>query len=167
MRVDGPREELRRIYTISRGPDVFRHLGRRSITGRRRKTAGLFALLLACVIGVGAYAFTAANTFPGTHNAGAGVVVVGGYEIKSPTEYTFNNAGTEMTGVTFELDKAASDVQIALTPGEPAQADWKDCGEAEGAPFKVECKFVKAVPDAEGTHLSVAAVSTGKVVIEP
>jgi hypothetical protein len=71
-----------------------------------------------------------------------------------------------MTTVTFDLDKAASDVAVALTAGTPAQADWTDCG-ASGAssPFAVTCTFGTPVPNANGLKLSVAAVSSGTVTI--
>jgi hypothetical protein len=142
-----------------------RHLGKRSITGRKRTVAGVFAFALACVIAVSAYAFTASNTVP-EHSAGAGSATVSGYTVSSPTNYTFSADGTHMTEVTFDLNKAASDVKVALTPAAPAQADWTDCGASETAPYEVTCKFVAPVPDGEGLKLSVAAVSSGKVTIE-
>jgi hypothetical protein len=132
---------------------------------RRRNVAGLFAIALAGVLAVGAYAFTASNTVP-SHSAGAGSATVSGYEVSSPTNYTFSADGTKMTEVTFNLNKAASDIKVALTPGAPAQADWTDCGASEASPFEVTCKFGTPVPDAEGLKLSVAAVSTGSVTIE-
>ncbi len=125
---------------------------------------GVLAFVLAAVLGVGAYAFTASNTVT-PHSAGAGFGAVSGYTVTSPTNYRFNPGGTEMVGVTFELSAAANDVKVALTPGEPVFADWADCG-ATGAKNAVTCTFAKPVPDAEGTKLSVAAVSSGTVTIE-
>lgn len=152
------------MSTIPRGPDVFRHLGRRSIFGRKRNIAALTAFLLAGVIGVSAYAFTASNTVA-EHSAGAGSATVSGYTVNSPTNYTFSGDGLTMVGVKFTLNKPASDVWVALTPGTPATANWSDCG-ASGAGEEVTCTFATPVPDAEGLKLSVAAVSSGTVTIE-
>jgi hypothetical protein len=132
----------------------------------KRKIAGLSVFVIACVIGVSAYAFTASNTVA-SHSAGAGAATVSGYEVTSPTNYTFSGDGLTMTKVTFDLDKAATDVAVALTPGTPVTADWSDCGESgASAPFAVTCTFGTPVPDGEGLHLSVAAVSSGTVTIE-
>ena len=133
---------------------------------RNRRLTGVLALVLACVIGVGAYAFTASNTVP-EHSAGAGSATVTGYTVTSPSNYTFSADGTKMTAVTFNLDHAASDVQVALTAAAPTQPDWTDCG-ASGAssPYTVTCTFGTPVADGNGLKLSVAAVSTGKVTIE-
>jgi hypothetical protein len=132
---------------------------------RKRNIVGLLTIALAGVLAVGAYAFTASNTVP-NHSAGAGSATVSGYEVSSPTNYTFSADGTKMTEVKFNLNKAASDIKVALTAGAPAQADWTDCGASEASPYEVSCKFATAVPDGEGLKLSVAAVSTGSVTIE-
>jgi hypothetical protein len=132
---------------------------------RKRNIAGLLAIALASVFAVGAYAFTASNTVPG-HSAGAGSATVSGYEVASPSNYTFSADGTKMTAVTFHLNKAASDVKVALTAGAPTHPDWTDCGASEASPFEVTCKFGTPVADGEGLKLSVAAVSTGTVTIE-
>ena len=142
---------------------MFKYIGRRGATGRKRKLTGLVALALSCTLAVGVYAFTASNTVE-AHSAGAGVGVVSGYTISSPTNYIFSGTGETMIGVTFELDKAATDVQVALTPGTPATANWSDCGASVGV--TVTCTFAAPVPVAQGTHLSVAAVSSGTVTIE-
>jgi len=126
----------------------------------------LLVVAVASIIGVSAYAFTASNTVA-AHSAGAGSATVSGYTVASPTNYTFSGDGTKMEAVTFDLDKAASDVQVALTAAAPAKADWTDCGASEGtAPYAVTCTFHAAIPDAEGLKLSVAAVSSGTVTIE-
>jgi type 1 fimbria pilin len=140
------------------------HFSRRSIVGRKRNIAGLLAVALACVIGVGAYAFTASNTVA-PHSAGAGAATVSGYVVESPDNYTFSGDGLTMVGVKFKLNKPASDVQVALTPGTPETANWSDCG-ASAAAEEVTCTFATPVPDAEGLKLSVAAVSSGTVTIE-
>lgn len=133
--------------------------------GRRRNLVGLLAIAIAGVIGASAYAFTAKNEVA-EHSAGAGVAVVKGYEVKSPTNYTFDESGEHMTKVTFELDHAASDVKAALSKEAPVTADWTDCGAATAPNFSVTCTFPTPVKDENGDHLSVAAVSSGTVEIE-
>jgi hypothetical protein len=145
---------------------VFTGFGKRNSGGRRRKLAGLSAFAVASVIGVSAYAFTASNTVA-SHSAGAGSATVSGYTVESPTNYTFSGDGETMTKVTFDLDKAASDVAVALTAATPEGTDWSDCGASEAAtPFAVTCTFGTPIPDAAGLQLSVAAVSSGTVTIE-
>ena len=140
-------------------------LGRKGITGRRN-LAGLLVLAVASIIGVSVYAFTASNTVA-SHSAGAGSATVSGYTVASPTNYTFSGDGTKMEAVTFDLDKAASDVQVALTKELPAKADWTDCGASgEASPWAVTCTFSSPIPVGEGLKLSVAAVSSGTVTIE-
>jgi hypothetical protein len=155
------------VSTIpQRGPEVFMRIGKRNFASRKRKIAGLCAFVLAGVIGVGAYAFTASNTVP-AQTAGAGSATVSGYTVSSPLNYTFSADGTKMTKVTFTLNEAATDVKVALSDGAPVLADWTDCGEATSPSFEVTCTFPGAgVPDGEGNKLSVAAVSHGTVTIE-
>jgi hypothetical protein len=134
---------------------------------RKRNMAGGLAFVVAGIIGVSAYAFTASNTVA-SHSAGAGAATVSGFTVASPTNYTFSGDGLTMTAVTFDLDKAASDVAVALTAGTPAQADWTDCGASGGSsPFAVTCTFGTPVTNANGLKLSVAAVSSGTVTIGP
>jgi hypothetical protein len=132
---------------------------------RSRNIAGVLAFVLAGAIAVGAYAFTASNTVA-PHSAGAGAAEVSGYTVASPTNYTFSEDGLTMTEVSFELNKAASDVKVALSAANPVKADWTDCGASEASPFAVTCKFTTPVADAAGLKLSVAAVSSGTVTIE-
>ena len=145
---------------------MLKHIGMRRTASRKRRTAGLLVLGIAAVLAIAAYAFTASNTVA-AHSAGAGAATVSGYEVKSPTNYTFSGDGETMVGVKFELNKAATDVQVALSKEAPVTADWSDCGASEvGAPFEVTCTFAKPVPNGEGLKLSVAAVSSGTVTIE-
>ena len=95
------------------------HFGRRS-TGGRRGFAGLLVFAVASMIGVSVYAFTASNTVA-SHSAGAGSATVSGYTVTSPTNYTFSGDGTKMDSVTFDLDKAASDVAVASDRRPPEQ----------------------------------------------
>ena len=131
---------------------------------RRQKLIAVAALAVACAMGVSAYAFTASNTVP-LQSAGAGENTVGGYTVSSPTNYTFNPAGTTIESVSFTLDKAASDVQVALTASTPTQTDWVDCGGSSGETFAVTCDFSTPIPVGDADELSVAAVSNGTVTI--
>ncbi len=145
---------------------MAKHLRRGKLGGRRRRLVGLLAIAVAGVIGASAYAFTASNTVA-AHSAGAGAATVSGYTVESPDNYTWDESGTHMTKVTFDLNKAASDVEVSLSEGEPVTADWSDCGASEAnSPYAVKCTFANPVPNAEGLKLSVAAVSTGTVTIE-
>jgi hypothetical protein len=134
--------------------------------GGRRGVAGLLVMVVASVIGVSVYAFTASNTVA-SHSAGAGSATVSGFTVTSPTNYTFSGDGATMNAVTFDLDKSASDVAVALTAGTPVTGDWTDCGASGGSsPFAVTCTFGTPIPVGEGLKLSVAAVSSGTVTIE-
>jgi hypothetical protein len=149
-------------------------IGKRSFASRKRKIAGLCAFVLAGVIGVGAYAFTASNTVP-AQAAGGGQAVVSGYK-ESGVSYTWNTEGTDITNVNFVLTSAEklkpSDVEVALTEGAPkAAGEWVDCPAGEYKALsetetEIVCKFGGAgIEDKAGTQLTVAAVSEGKVVI--
>lgn len=164
MGADGCGKDTKEVSTIpKRGPQVFKRIGKRKLASRKRNIAGLCAFVLAGVIGVGAYAFTASNEVP-AKLAGAGSGAVTGYKVASQVSYTFSEDGTKMTKVNFTLNNEASDVQVALSEGLPAKADWTDCGASKTD--EVECTFPgEGVEDVKGDKLSVAAVSEGKVVI--
>ncbi len=150
-------------------------IGKRKFASRKRKIAGLCAFVLAGVVGVGAYAFTASNTIQ-KQSAGAGTIAVGSYE-EEGVYYEWDVAGTHNTAVDFILKgaDAPTDVAVALTKeAEPkANSDWQDCvksgkisaGKGAGE-WEVECKFETPVENKTGDNLTVAAVSNGKVVIE-
>ncbi len=149
-------------------------IGKRSFASRKRKIAGLCAFVLAGVIGVGAYAFTAANTVK-AQTAGAGAHVVGGYEQTKGVYYEWNVEGTENTAVDFVLkgELIPSDVKVALTKEThpSAEAEWSDCPEAnikEAAAdeFEVKCELATPVPNASADNLTIAAVSEGEVKIK-
>ena len=137
---------------------MFRHF-------RRRNMAGILAVGVACVSGASAYAFTASNTLPTPLSAGGATAAVSGYTVSS-ISYTFSADGTTVTAVGFDLDKAASDVQVALTAGTPIAGDWTDCG-ASGAssPWAVTCTLGSAVANGSADNLAVVAVSSGTATI--
>lgn len=148
--------------------------GKRTFASRKRKIAGLCAFVLAGVIGVGAYAFTASNTVP-AQAAGGGQAVVSGYT-ESGVSYTWNEVGTKITKVNFDLTSTEklkpSDVKVALSKAAPKTAEWVDCGKAEYKVVSAEeteivCTFGgTGILNAEGLQLTVAAVSEGEVVVE-
>ncbi len=147
---------------------MFRKTGRRRTLSRKRKVGALLAFVLAAVLSVGAYAFTASNTVPERH-AGAGFGTVAGYTVAKNVSYTFDPTGTKMTNVAFILSSPASDVKVALTEAETPtlSTEWDDCGgttEVAGE-FEVKCEFAGGIEDKKGDHLSVAAVSEGKVYV--
>ena len=137
---------------------MFRHFS-------KRKTTGVAAILIACIAGASAYAFTAANVVP-AHKAGTGETVVGNFTVSAPV-YTFSPDGASVDKLEFDLDADASDVQVALTTGAPTLANqWFDCG-ASDVSKHVTCDFAGGSgAKARGfDNLSVAAVSTGTVAI--
>ncbi len=167
-------------------------IGKRKFASRKRKIAGLCAFVLAGVISVGAYAFTASNEIP-AQTAGGGTAVVSGYT-EAGVSYTWSLSGEFITAVEFELTgaKLPTDVAVALSEGKtPAATEWVDCPEISGAgPYLVKCDFktgkgawknttepetnkfagsgVPGNPSAEngGNELTVSATSQGKVIIE-
>jgi hypothetical protein len=136
----------------------------------KRHTAAIVAVAVAAIAGASAYAFTASNTLA-DHYAGAATAQVSGYTV-SPVSYTFSADGTTVNSVIFTLDAAAADVKVALTAATPVHNDWLDCGasvDVTGPPatHTVTCTFGTPVADGSADNLSVAAVSTGSVVIAP
>jgi hypothetical protein len=150
---------------------VLMRKGKRTFASRKRKIAGLCAFVLAGVIGVGAYAFTASNTIP-PQSAGGGSAVVSGYT-EVGKSYTFTPNGEETTGVELILkgEQIPHDVKVALTAAAPtAKTEWSDCpagviSEIKAKEYLAKCTFSAAIKDTEGLLLSVTAVSEGEVII--
>ncbi|MGA2455243.1 MAG: hypothetical protein ABSG93_17160 [Solirubrobacteraceae bacterium] len=170
--------------------------GKRTFASRKRKIAGLCAFVLAGLMGLGAYAFTASNTIP-AQAAGGGTAAVSGYT-ETGVSYTWSLTGEYITEAHFILTSATAkleptDVAVALTAAAtPVAEEWVDCPGAYTAiggaekEWEVVCKFKgglgafesaakqagykytgTGVPNAEGVQLSVSAVSEGKVIVEP
>src|SRR5271163_2887335 len=104
--------------------------GKRTFASRKRKIAGLCVFVLAGVMGLGAYAFTASNTIP-AQAAGGGTNAVSGYT-ETGVSYTWSLSDEYITEVHFVLEDAAdlkpSDVAISLsTLATPAYEEWVDC----------------------------------------
>ncbi|MGH2854753.1 MAG: hypothetical protein ACRDLF_11265 [Solirubrobacteraceae bacterium] len=172
---------------------MFMRKGKRTFASRKRKIAGLCAFVLAGVIGVGAYAFTASNTVP-AQSAGGGTAKVSGYTEKG-VSYTWSLNGEDITEanviLTGEAKIKPTDVAVALgTAATPAAGEWVDCPEPYVATSETEtevvCKFkggegafknateheankftATGVPNAEGNQLTISATSQGKVIVEP
>jgi len=143
----------------------------------KRRTAGIVAIMVACVAGASAYAFTTSNTGV-AHNAGVATGAVTGYAVSS-ISYTFSNDGVHVEKVIFTLDKDAADVAASLATT-PDATHWVDCGAANvGNSDTVTCDFTAAAHPtgatnadaptgptvAAATNLTVAAVGTGTITI--
>jgi hypothetical protein len=125
--------------------------GKRTFASRKRKIAGLCAFVLAGLMGLGAYAFTASNTIP-AQAAGGGTAAVSGYT-ENGVSYTWSLSGEHITEADFKLTSATaklepSDVAAALSEASvPAAKEWVDCPapytEVGGAEkeWEVVCKF--------------------------
>lgn len=105
-------------------------IGKRTFASRKRNIAGLCAFVLAGVIGLGAYAFTANNTVP-AQAAGGGTNTVTGYTEKG-VSYTWALTGEYITEAHIILTNTGklkpSDVAVALSKEEtPGAGEWIDC----------------------------------------
>jgi hypothetical protein len=136
--------------------------GKRTFASRKRKIAGLSAFVLAGVIGVGAYAFTASNTVP-LARAGVGVGKVTGYKVEHE-EYTFGGAGSTLGVEKVKLtlnESGAEEVKVAFTKegtAPPATgAEWKECT-ITGA--EAECEWATPFTNGEKEELYVEVNGT-------
>jgi hypothetical protein len=104
--------------------------GKRTFASRKRKIAGLCVFVLAGLMGLGAYAFTASNTIP-AQAAGGGTAAVSGYK-ETGVSYTWSLSGEYITEAHFILKNTTklepSDVAVSLsTAATPAAEEWVDC----------------------------------------
>jgi hypothetical protein len=145
--------------------------GKRTFASRKRKIAGLCALVLAGVVGVGAYAFTASNEVK-PHYAGGGAATVTGYKVEGPSEYEWNDPGTKMVQVKFELSEEAKDVKVAYTKKgvAPVKGDWADCGPAVTKVVTCDLKgaaaYGEGVPNEDAEEMAVVANQYGTAEVE-
>ena len=91
-----------------------------------RRFRYIAALIAAVCVAVGAYAFTASNTVPGS-SAGAGSGAISGYTV-SNVAYTLGTVPTNMDAVTFTLDRAAGTVKAQVQSG----GSWYTCSNTSG-----------------------------------
>ena len=125
--------------------------GKRTFASRKRKIAGLCAFVLAGVIGVGAYAFTASNTQAEKSGAGANTAVVSGYKT---TNLHFTLTGGTATTAEFtaeaiagEADAKEAEINVMKTAGTPV---WTHCAlTTPGSPALFTCTFAKALTKEE------------------
>jgi hypothetical protein len=113
-------------------------------------------LILAALLATASYAFTAANTVPGS-NAGQGAQTISGYTVSNVTYALDTSSGTAMvTGVTFDIspDSAGNpptDVEARLT----AAGTYVNCSNGSGATWTCPFSGVTALSTAS---LDIAAV---------
>ena len=123
--------------------------GKRTFASRKRKIAGLCAFVLAGLMGLGAYAFTASNTIP-AQAAGGGTAAVSGY-VEKGVSYTWSLSGEYITEAHIILTNTTklepSDVAVALSDAAvPVAKEWIDCPatgytELTEEETEVICKF--------------------------
>jgi hypothetical protein len=128
---------------------VFMRKGKRTFASRKRKIAGLCAFVLAGLMGLGAYAFTASNTIP-AQAAGGGTAAVSGY-VEKGVSYTWSLSGEYITEahiiLTNTTELEPSDVAVALSDAAvPVAKEWVDCPSTEYTEIsktetEVICKF--------------------------
>ncbi len=132
--------------------------GKRTFASRKRKIAGLCAFVLAGVLAVGAYAFTASNTQAEESGAGANTAAVSGYKT-SNLHFTLKEGTATKAEFTAEAESGeanATEAEINVVEKAPTQA-WTNCtaGTATGAVVPFTCTF--------GTPLTNAEIEKDKV----
>jgi|GEM_PF-1193912 hypothetical protein len=141
-------------------------IGKRTFASRKRNIAGLCAFVLAGVIGVGAYAFTASNTVP-AQAAGGGTNAVSGYT-ETGVSYTWSLTGefiTEAHIVLTGVEKLEpSDVAVALSKEEkPGAGEWVDCPSTGYTKISVtETEVVCKFKGGEGAWENATTPATNK-----
>ncbi len=130
---------------------MFMRKGKRTFASRKRKIAGLCAFVLAGVLAVGAYAFTASNTQAEESGAGANTAVVAGYKTTNLhftlTGGTATEAEFTATAETGEADAKEAEINVMKTSGTPA---WTHCElKTPGTAAVFACKFGTALSKTE------------------
>lgn len=117
-------------------------IGKRSFASRKRKIAGLCAFVLAGLLAVGAYAFTASNTQAEESGAGANTAVVSGYKT---TNLKFKLEKGTALSATFTAEATAgeaeakeAEINVMKTGGVPV---WTHCVQTPGPPALFTCTF--------------------------
>jgi hypothetical protein len=119
---------------------------------KHKTTKTLLVLAIIALITAATYAFTASNTFSGGNagSAGDGSGAISGYTIGT-VHYT--NSGSNFATATFDLDKAASHVEVSFDGG----TTTTDCGASVGPTNTVTCSYSGAITPA--LSLEVVALS--------
>jgi hypothetical protein len=145
--------------------------GKRTFASRKRKIAGLCAFVLAGLMGLGAYAFTASNTIP-AQAAGGGTAAVSGYTEKG-VSYTWSLSGEYITEAHIILTNTTklkpSDVAVSLSDAKPPVAEeWVDCPSGGYTKLSEEeteviCKFKggEGAFESAGVHAANKFTATG------
>jgi hypothetical protein len=124
--------------------------GKRTFASRKRKIAGLCAFLLAGVLAVGAYAFTASNTQAEESGAGANTEPVSGYKTTNLhftlASGTATTAEFEATAETGEAQATEAEIAVFKAGGTPV---WTPCTASGSGPIKFTCTFAKALSRTE------------------
>ncbi len=111
------------------------------------------AVIVAAVLALGAYAFTATNTVPAT-SAGSGSGTISGYTI-SNVAYNLNaTTPTNIDSLTFTLSATATTAKAKVVSG---SSTYTDCSIAGGV--NVTCDFSPDVAVTSADQLSVIATS--------
>ena len=117
------------------------------------RTRVVGAVIVAAVLGLGAYAFTATNTVPAT-SAGSGSGTISGYTI-SNVQYQLNTGTpTNIDSLTFTLSANATTAKAKVVSG---SSTYTDCTIASG--IDVTCNFSPDVTVVSADQLSVIATS--------
>ncbi len=118
----------------------------------RARLAG--AVIVAAVLAVGAYAFTATNTVPGT-SAGEGSGTISGYTV-SNVQYQLNaTTPTNIDSLTFTLSATAATAKAKVVSG---STTYTSCTIAVDG-VSVTCNFSPDVAVTSADQLSVIATS--------
>ncbi len=127
-------------------------IGKRSFASRKRKIAGLCAFVLAGLLAVGAYAFTASNTQAKESGAGANSEAVSGYKT---TNLHFTLEGGTAKTAEFKAEEATAgeaeakeaEINVVKTAGTKA---WTHCVlTTPGNPALFTCTFAAPLTKTE------------------
>ncbi len=126
-------------------------IGKRSFASRKRKIAGLCAFVLAGLLAVGAYAFTASNTQAEKSGAGANSEAVSGYKTTN-LHFTLKEGAAETAEFSAEpeageADAKEAEINVVKTAGTKA---WVHCElKTPGSPAVFICKFATPLTKTE------------------
>ena len=120
-----------------------------SLMNGRTRVVGV--VVIAAVLAVGAYAFTATNTVPPS-SAGAGSNTISGYTITNVAYQLNATTPTNIDTMTFTLDTSAGTVKAKVVSG---SATYTNCTVASGT--NVTCDFSPDVAVTSADQLSVIA----------
>lgn len=118
----------------------------------KKSSRVLLVTLLLFVLAGSTYAFAATNTVDATF-AGDGNNSISGYEV---TAIQYSTLDGDITGVSFELDEAATTVQAAIGSGDPLSYTFSNLCTLDTGRWT--CLFTSTVTVKEAINLRVIAV---------